>query len=316
MANLTESATFDAAVYRIDQNDPVQGWDGANLNISNLQAAALANRTQWLKERVDLGARFTDIGSFTPGAPGASTGLTPDDMKGTLLRVSTATNNGAVQLPAASTCPDNANIAITNEPAVGFQFISTNNRAVVINRSGSDTIIDIENANPATSYTVQPYSIVRVHKLDATTWMVWKEHAVEHCPQGMITAWAVASQPIGWLECNGAAVSRTTYARLFANIGTSFGVGNGTTTFNLPDLRGEFIRGWDNGRGIDSGRTFGSAQADELRAHTHTYRGATISPTGSDPTGTGATFNTGNTGSTGGAETRPRNIALMYCIKF
>ncbi len=63
-----------------------------------------------------------------------------------------------------------------------------------------------------------------------------------------------------FLPCDGSAISRTTYADLFDVIGTVFGVGDGSTTFNVPDLRGEFIRGWDNGAGVDSGRTFGSWQ--------------------------------------------------------
>ena len=66
---------------------------------------------------------------------------------------------------------------------------------------------------------------------------------------GLMAFFAADAAPAGWLECNGSAVSRTTYAALFAAIGTEYGVGDGTTTFNLPDLRGEFMRGWDNGRG-------------------------------------------------------------------
>jgi phage-related tail fiber protein len=60
-------------------------------------------------------------------------------------------------------------------------------------------------------------------------------------------------------------VSRTTYSRLFSAIGTTFGNGNGSTTFNLPDFRGEFIRAWDAGRGVDAGRTLGSGQGDAIR---------------------------------------------------
>lgn len=78
---------------------------------------------------------------------------------------------------------------------------------------------------------------------------------------GSMEIWTSTSVPDGYLECDGRAVSRTTYAVLFTVIGTVFGVGDGSTTFNLPDMRGEFIRGWDNGRGIDLGRTFGSYQA-------------------------------------------------------
>ncbi|WP_336145552.1 phage tail protein, partial [Klebsiella pneumoniae] len=68
----------------------------------------------------------------------------------------------------------------------------------------------------------------------------------------------------------GAAVSRTTYAALFAVTGTVFGVGDGSTTFNLPNLRGEFVRGFDNGRGIDTSRVFGSAQSGAVESHNHT----------------------------------------------
>lgn len=82
---------------------------------------------------------------------------------------------------------------------------------------------------------------------------------------GSVTAFAQSAIPSDYLECDGSAVSRTTYATLFAKIGTTYGAGNGTTTFNLPDLRGEFIRGWDHGRGADvSGRTLGSNQVGTL----------------------------------------------------
>jgi len=90
-----------------------------------------------------------------------------------------------------------------------------------------------------------------------------------YLPAGAIQAFAMAAIPTGWLECNGDAVSRTTYANLFATIGTTYGAGNGTTTFNIPDLRGEFIRGWDHGRNVDPGRALGSGQAGANKSHTH-----------------------------------------------
>lgn len=139
--------------------------------------------------------------------------------------------------------------------------------------------------------------------------------AAARVPAGAVQAFAMSSAPTGWLKCDGTAVSRTTYADLYTAIGTTFGVGDGSTTFTLPDLRGEFVRGYDDGRGVDSGRVFGSAQADELKAHTHTL------PRGDSNAGFGAFQNestgggTNASGSTGGAETRPRNIALLYCIK-
>lgn len=142
------------------------------------------------------------------------------------------------------------------------------------------------------------------------------EAIAEAAPPGAVMAFAMSSPPAGWLRANGAAVSRTTYVALFAAIGTVHGNGDGSTTFNVPDLRGEFVRGWDNGRGIDSGRTFGTAQADELKAHNHLMLGSAAA------NGAGARAMTTVTGgfdtstqNTGGAETRPRNIALLYCIK-
>lgn len=140
-------------------------------------------------------------------------------------------------------------------------------------------------------------------------------------PVGSVIMYADDVAPTGWLECNAAAVSRTTYADLFAVIGTTFGVGDGSTTFNLPESRAEFMRGWDNGRGVDTGRVFGSAQADELEAHVHSVTppaAADDTSSGLTTTGTGGaeTITPYNTASTGGSETRPRNIALMFIIKF
>ena len=101
-------------------------------------------------------------------------------------------------------------------------------------------------------------------------------------PTGCVFCRAVASVPAGYLECNGAAVSRTTYSALFAVIGTQYGSGNGSSTFNLPDLRGEFVRGFDNGRGVDSGRSMASFQDHDNRAHTHSYTNSGITVSGAN----------------------------------
>ena len=174
-------------------------------------------------------------------------------------------------------------------------------------------------------------------------------------PAGSITAFGASSPPSGWLECNGATISRSTYATLFAAISTSFGAGDGSSTFALPDLRGEFIRGWDNSRGVDSSRAFASTQSDQNKQHNHTasshthpyafasgnagsignnYQSSGISSVtnhgdiaeleqsgGNDGQKLAAfTANTGGEavtiGNDGGAEVRVRNIALMHIIKF
>ena len=152
-------------------------------------------------------------------------------------------------------------------------------------------------------------------------------------PAGAVAHFAMSSAPSGWLKADGSAVSRTTYAALFAAIGTTFGAGDGSTTFNIPDLRGEFIRGWADARAVDTGRVFGSAQSDEIKLHGHPYRSGTASV--SSPDGTGGFQREGNNatnysaytgtpsatsgqqiGGAGGTETRPRNIALLACIKY
>ncbi len=165
-------------------------------------------------------------------------------------------------------------------------------------------------------------------------------------PIGTIIMVAHSTPDTGYLECDGSAISRTTYAALFAKIGTTYGVGDTTTTFNIPDCRGEFIRGWDNSRGIDTGRVLGSNQSDDIKSHnhasgtlatasagshTHNIKEEGSAATGSiqgvsDSTHSNATIATepagahthtlsGSTASTGSSETRPRNISFMFQIR-
>lgn len=143
-------------------------------------------------------------------------------------------------------------------------------------------------------------------------------------PAGAVCFVAQNTAPTGWLKANGAAVSRTTYAALFAALGTTFGAGDGSTTFNLPDLRGEFPRGWDDGRGADSGRTFGTAQTHQFLSHAHSsaaHLTSTFTPGAPDypimfGRGGAAANGSFNVNDNGGNETRPRNIALLAIIKF
>ena len=140
-------------------------------------------------------------------------------------------------------------------------------------------------------------------------------------PIGSILIFPIATVPAHCLECNGAEVSRATYAGLFEVIGTLYGTGDESTTFNLPDLRGEFIRGWDNTRGVDAARAIGSAQAEALKSHNHGVGNSFVyvSTGGSrnfdPPNGTNADVRT-YTDATGDTETRPRNIAMMYCVVY
>lgn len=154
---------------------------------------------------------------------------------------------------------------------------------------------------------------------------------------GDVKTVATATAPSGWLKANGAAVSRTAYANLFSAIGTTFGPGDGTTTFNLPDLRGEFVRGLDDGRGIDIGRVRGSSQVGSLIAYDlaagigcQTPRSTSAftdvaGAFGADPAIPATYPGVGEAGVVAAASplstntvigtVRPRNVALLYVIK-
>lgn len=215
-------------------------------------------------------------------------------------------------------------------------------------------------------------------------------------PAGTVSAFAGATAPAGYLLCDGGAISRAIYSDLYATIGTTYGTGDGSTTFNIPDLRGEFIRGLDGGRGIDTDtvvklgsttngsnsvtaitttglsvgmavsgtgipagttisaiasrtsitlsanatatsstsgvsltfsktRTLGSAQGGTLESHEHYLASQANVVNGGSPTtatlidwdgATQAQRYALNTEYTGGSETRPRNVAMNYIIKF
>jgi len=140
---------------------------------------------------------------------------------------------------------------------------------------------------------------------------------------------ARSTAPAGYLICNGASYSTSTYADLFNVIGYTYGGGGGT--FYVPDLRGEFIRGLDAGRGVDIARTLGSTQADAFKSHNHGYPGDdqlsfangtggwTGISRGGFPYDARSVYGGGaqiwQTTNDGGTETRPRNVALLPIIK-
>jgi phage-related tail fiber protein len=149
-------------------------------------------------------------------------------------------------------------------------------------------------------------------------------------PPGSIMYFARNSAPDGWLKANGASISTTTYAALFANIAYAWGGSGGS--FNVPDLRGEFPRSWDDGRGADSGRAFANVQAQDWKgfyqsnvgsntfsySHGPVYMGKTIFGTfqGNVFGGHWAAPAAANGTAWDGSEVRPRNRALLACIKY
>jgi microcystin-dependent protein len=145
-------------------------------------------------------------------------------------------------------------------------------------------------------------------------------------PAGVVQAFAGVTVPTGWVECNGASLGRTTYAALFAAIGTIYGAADGGT-FKVPDFRGVFLRGLDGGRGLDpdSSRAVGSYQADAFQGHEHTYTnwfdqncydGGSSSPVHSNTANTGSIVEKSGYGAPRyTTETRPKNYAIKWIIK-
>lgn len=156
-------------------------------------------------------------------------------------------------------------------------------------------------------------------------------------PPGSVMAFAGTTLPDGWLWCDGKPVSRGTYAALFAAIGTSHGFGDNASTFNVPDYRGRFLRGVDNGSARDPdrtsrtamatggnvGETVGSVQSDAFASHAHTQSWQYYQ--WGDTNSSGVSRNNGNpapvfpgatTNPAGGNETRPLNAAVHFIIKY
>lgn len=247
------------------------------------------------------------------------------------VTVSTSqSQNNAFKLTGTLT----GNVTITF-PAIGRTVFVANNTTgnftVTLARSGGGTTTTI--AQGRNGFFV----------LDSTGVI---SQTTDSVPVGLVGVFAMTSLPTGWLECDGSAVSRTTYANLFTTIGTTFGSGDGSTTFNLPDMRGYFVRGWDHGRGVDTGRVFGSTQSSQNLSHTHTgtapphthvVNAAGSSKYGANGTSYGsswygaagdssrsgpaaATTDASSTltltiATSGGNEARPVNVAMVFAIK-
>jgi microcystin-dependent protein len=303
----------------------------------------------------------------------------------TLLLTGTLTANVSVIVPSGWVYTWN----VRNRTTGAFSVtVKTSDGAGVVVRQGASSLVSTLGVDVADTLTdfdsiaITGVSTCPTAPLGTNTDQLASMAAIKQAtdavnfPPGAVLPFAQTAAPTGWLKANGAAVSRTAYANLFAAIGTTFGGGDGSTTFNVPELRGEFIRGFTDGRAVDAGRVFGSAQVSENLSHAHTATAATDTH---DHTSSGTTVSDGwhqhnvtynrrtsgsgevsagtvpfagvaasnsgqvvnategagahthaysNTtssdvhthaltvGSTGGTESRPRNVALLLCIKF
>ena len=354
MANLVETNRWEQGIYQLESKDPVEG--GVN-GISNMQAKQLANRTQYLKDQINTklsSANYTaaDVRTKLKTLDGTGSGIDADlldGQHGSYYRDAVNLNAGTV--PAARLSGEYGDVVVAgnigrkaaatkvtlrNQAAwrnlpVGWSGIvssasvslPTNHDYCFVKQSRSGT-----NGNAWTGILTRlDQVVVYFGRALASTSAWWLKISLDQdaVQPGTIIAWPGSNTPSRYLTCNGASYLKNQYARLFAAIGTTYG-GAGDR-FNIPDLRGEFIRGLSQSRNVDNGRRLGSSQSDAIKSHTHKY----YSPHESLGGGTRAAgyyYNYGagtsqsylgqnaNTGSSGATETRPRNVAMKYVIKY
>lgn len=210
---------------------------------------------------------------------------------------------------------------------------------ILVNQTTGGTLsvyIDNGSGSPAGGGIIPPFASPLTIFSDGTNVI----NAGDVTPPGQIISFGGTSAPLGYLPCDGAAYSRAGYARLFAAISTTWGAGNGSTTFNVPDLRGYFMRGAGTNSDGTVGTGVGSKQSDLVGTHSHTVtdpgHAHTINayvnaPTGAGNIGFGSVLSPGtgltmtsattgvtvnNSGTGIGAETRPKNQGVLYCIKY
>jgi len=286
--------------------------DGNFGNLTSLLERAIAGATRWVN---------------------ANTTLTADDAG--LVLINAAGGAVTLTLPAA---------AAANGRPLRMQLVRTDasTNTVTIQRAGADLI------DGAVSLLLPARARMRLVSDGVSSW-IWLDDA--GLPVGSVFYVAATAAPPNAIKGNGALLSRTAFARLWAHAQVSgnlvsdatwlagggptmsYSSGDGSTTFRIPDLRGDFIRGWDDGRGVDAGRAIGSWQADAMQGHVHAAPAGTsgywVSTTGgsvqfpnagtavTSATNTGSPTSDGANGTPRTAnETRPRNGALLGCIRF
>ncbi|ELH3204545.1 tail fiber protein [Escherichia coli] len=327
MANLPETPQWEDGIYQIEVSDPVLGGpDG----ISNRQAKQLASRTSYLKQQVEIGGSdlakhiaaadphtqyATKASPTFTGTPTAPTPAANDNSKKLVTTEFVARAIAAL----AGTVPETLDTlkeladALGNDPNFATTVLNKLAEKLAKDQNGADI--------PDKAAFLQNLGLGEGSAL----------------PVGVPVPWPSATPPTGWLKCNGAAFDKVKYPGLAAVFPSG----------NLPDLRGEFIRGWDDSRGIDNGRALLSSQGHSLRDHSHNQEfwtgsnttSSTIAQTGnygplvtqgdggivytdrepqSLPSAVRAIGTRGvasDNAANIGTETRPRNIAFNYIVR-
>ena len=221
--------------------------------------------------RSDLNTCLGDIQSLNSGSSDPSTTVAYKiwaDTANNLLKIRNSANNGWLVLGSLTDAAHTNNFGLATKASPTFSGTVTSGGDIVMSGTGSLQLPTGTTAQRPTGATGDIRFNTTTTAFEGYNGGSWGEIA-NGVPIGSVFNLATTTVPTGFLECNGAAVSRSTYASLFASISTTWGVGDGSSTFNLPDLRGQFVRGWDNSAGVDSGRSFASSQTDQNKSHNH-----------------------------------------------
>tara|TARA_B100000214_G_scaffold351705_1_gene306338 strand:- start:4040 stop:5002 length:963 start_codon:yes stop_codon:yes gene_type:complete len=303
--------------------------------------------------RTELNTVLGDVQSLNSGSSDPTTTIAYKiwvDTSTNLLKIRNSSNNGWLVLGSLTDAAHTNNFGLATKADPDFTGTVDSAGDIVMGGTGALKLPNGTTAQRPTAATGQIRFNNTTTEFEGYNGSAWGGLA-SGVPVGTILAHAANTPPTGFLECNGSNISRSTYATLFSTISTTFGVGDGSSTFALPDLRGQFIRGWANTGSTDASRAFGSTQTDQNKNHTHTTDstsltggirkisegfGAGGSATGvftktadgnNTITGSSSTSPVGGvdfdgththtiSSSGGGTEARPTNLALMYIIKF
>ena len=304
--------------------------------------------------RAELNTVLGDVQSLNSGSSDPTTTVAYKiwvDTSTNLLKIRNSSNNGWLVLGSLTDAAHTNNFGLATKADPDFTGTVDSAGDIVMGGTGALKLPSGTTAQRPTAATGQIRFNNTTTEFEGYNGSAWGGLA-SGVPVGTILAHAANTPPSGFLECNGTAISRSTYATLFSTISTTFGVGDGSSTFALPDLRGQFIRGWANNGSTDASRVFGSTQTDQNKNHTHTTDSTSLTgsvshlsgslhanpgtATGifSVPSAQGAVGARNNSSATaaalsidashshtvassgGGTEARPTNLALMYIIKF
>ena len=304
--------------------------------------------------RTELNAVLGDIQSLNSGSSDPTTTVAYKiwaDTSTNLLKIRNSANNGWLVLGSLTDAAHTNNFGLATKASPDFTGTVDSAGDIVMGGTGALKLPSGTTAQRPTPATGQIRFNSTTTSFEGYNGSAWGGLA-SGIPTGTILTFGASTPPSGFLECNGSAISRSTYASLFSILSTTHGAGDGSSTFNIPDLRGQFVRGWDNSAGVDASRAFGSSQTDQNKNHTHTTDSQSLtgsvshlsgslannpgtasgiitklSPTsaiGARSSGSAnasgisidATHSHTISSSGGGTEARPKNIALMYIIKF